>query len=61
MQLNSDHIEKYLGPNGCLLENIKGFENRSSQVKMAEIIMQAIHNDLPAIIEAGTGTGKTFG
>ncbi len=61
MQLNSDHIEKYLGPDGCLSKNIKGFENRSSQVKMAETIMQAIHNDLPAIIEAGTGTGKTFG
>jgi len=61
MQLTSDHIEDYLGPNGCLSKDLKGFEYRSSQLKTAQIIMQAIHKKLPAIIEAGTGTGKTFG
>ncbi|MFC1822708.1 ATP-dependent DNA helicase [Thermodesulfobacteriota bacterium] len=40
---------------------MKDFEYRSSQIQMAELIAKAIRERNSAIIEAGTGTGKTIG
>lgn len=54
-------IQDILGKDGCLAGSLKGFEFRSSQVQMALLIQNALKNKVPAIIEAGTGTGKTFG
>jgi ATP-dependent DNA helicase DinG len=54
-------IQDILGPGGRLAERLPGFEFRSSQVEMALMIETALDRHLPAIIEAGTGTGKTFG
>ena len=53
--------EDILGANGLLRKNLNGFEARSSQLDMALLIQKAIHERLSAIVEAGTGTGKTFG
>ncbi|MDY6974390.1 MAG: ATP-dependent DNA helicase, partial [Thermodesulfobacteriota bacterium] len=50
-----------LGPDGLLIRSIEGFEFRSSQMRMALLIQDALQNKVPAIIEAGTGTGKTLG
>ena len=54
-------IENILGPNGILAENLKDFEFRSSQLKMALDLAESIQRKIPALVEAGTGTGKTFG
>ncbi len=54
-------IEGVLGPHGLLARNLPGFEFRSVQMDMALLIQEALQKNLPAIIEAGTGTGKTFG
>jgi len=54
-------IKEVLGQKGLLSRSIKGFEYRPSQLQMALLIMDAILERKPAIIEAGTGTGKTFG
>lgn len=54
-------IEDILGPDGLLVRSIEGFEFRSSQMKMAHLILDSIVKKVPALIEAGTGTGKTFG
>lgn len=50
-----------LGPDGLLSGLLQGFEFRSSQMDMALIIQKALVKKVPAIVEAGTGTGKTFG
>ena len=54
-------IEDILGPNGLLARSLQGFEFRPSQLEMAFQIQEAIQKEIPAIVEAGTGTGKTFG
>ena len=50
-----------LGPDGMLSRRIDGFEVRPSQLEMALLIEKALHERSSAIVEAGTGTGKTFG
>jgi len=54
-------IEEILGPHGLLARSLDGFEFRPSQMEMALKIQDAIQKEIPAIVEAGTGTGKTFG
>ncbi len=44
-----------------LSRRIDGFEVRPSQLEMALQIEKALHERSSAIVEAGTGTGKTFG
>lgn len=50
-----------LGLNGSLSKAIDGFISRESQQVMAQTIERAIAINGELIIEAGTGTGKTFG
>jgi ATP-dependent DNA helicase DinG len=54
-------IEEILGPDGLLTRSLDGFEFRDSQMQMALLIRDSLQHDTPAIVEAGTGTGKTFG
>jgi len=56
-----DTIESILGPDGMLARSLPGFEVRPSQLRMARLAEDAIQRNMPALIEAGTGTGKTFG
>jgi ATP-dependent DNA helicase DinG len=50
-----------LQENGLLSQAIKGFTPRQAQQKMAETISQTIEHNAQLVVEAGTGTGKTFG
>ncbi len=61
MANSSITIQDILGPDGLLAQSLHGFEFRSSQMQMALLIQDSIQKKIPAIIEAGTGTGKTFG
>ncbi|MFC1839283.1 ATP-dependent DNA helicase [Thermodesulfobacteriota bacterium] len=54
-------IEKILGEDGLLASSLDDFEYRPAQVQMAALIMDAIERNKQAIIEAGTGVGKTMG
>jgi len=54
-------IQDILGPKGLLARSLNGFEFRASQMEMAFLIQESIQKEIPAIVEAGTGTGKTFG
>lgn len=47
-------------PQGALAKAIIGFKPRESQRLMAEAIQEAIENRQPLVVEAGTGTGKTY-
>ncbi|MBN6710687.1 ATP-dependent DNA helicase [Haemophilus haemoglobinophilus] len=46
--------------NGALSENIKGFRPRAEQLEMAKAVGRAISQKSTLVVEAGTGTGKTF-
>lgn len=61
MSLQTLSIEDILGKNGALSRSLEGFEYRHSQIEMACLIRDALMEKIPAIVEAGTGTGKTFG
>lgn len=45
---------------GLLAEQISGFVPRDAQTDMAKAVQQAINENKSLIVEAGTGTGKTF-
>jgi len=49
-----------LGPDGPFSKNISHFAARQQQMDMAEAVQSALEKQSIAIIEAGTGTGKTF-
>jgi ATP-dependent DNA helicase DinG len=54
-------IQEILGPGGRLEKTLGDFEFRSSQLEMALLVDRTIRIEKPAAVEAGTGTGKTFG
>ncbi|QIM62814.1 ATP-dependent helicase [Pasteurellaceae bacterium Orientalotternb1] len=53
-------IEHAFSESGTLSKNISGFRPRQAQLEMAQAVGRAIHFAESAVIEAGTGTGKTF-
>ncbi|GAC13564.1 ATP-dependent DNA helicase [Aliiglaciecola lipolytica] len=46
--------------NGALSVAIAGFNPREAQIEMSLAVEQCIDEQIPLIVEAGTGTGKTF-
>ncbi|HIG64309.1 MAG TPA: ATP-dependent DNA helicase [Methyloprofundus sp.] len=57
---NQNQIEEFFAADGKLAKVIPGYLPREAQVEMAEAIAQSIENKEHVIVEAGTGTGKTF-
>lgn len=57
---NIDNIQAIFAEQGALSSNIAGFRPRSEQVAMALAVAQAINHQQVLVVEAGTGTGKTF-
>ena len=53
-------VSEVLGPDGLLAHQIEGFAHRPQQEQMAEAVLEAIREGEHLIVEAGTGTGKTF-
>ncbi|MGX2947324.1 ATP-dependent DNA helicase [Frederiksenia canicola] len=53
-------IEHAFSESGTLSKNINGFRPRQAQLDMAQAVGRAIHFAESTVIEAGTGTGKTF-
>src|SRR6202046_2403734 len=53
-------IEDIFGAGGLLEKSHPGYEFRSSQLEMAKMMDEAFQKRQHAIIEAGTGTGKTL-
>ena len=52
-------LKALLGAGGVLAAVIPGFRQRPQQLEMAEAILAAIETESVAVLEAGTGTGKT--
>ncbi|MGF1752049.1 ATP-dependent DNA helicase [Vibrio makurazakiensis] len=53
-------ISKTFSANGALGKAIPGFQPRQAQLDMAEAVSSAIEKQTQLVVEAGTGTGKTF-
>jgi ATP-dependent DNA helicase DinG len=53
-------LEDVFGPRGPLARTLAGFTARRSQLAMAQRVALAMDNRAPLVVEAGTGTGKTF-
>ena len=49
-----------LGPNGRLAARLAGWESRPQQLEMARLVTEAIRLRRHAVVEAGTGTGKSL-
>lgn len=57
MTLTTDGV---LGPEGRIAERLPGYESRPQQLEMAAVVSTAIARQEHLIVEAGTGTGKSF-
>nr|WP_307726383.1 helicase C-terminal domain-containing protein [Trichlorobacter sp.] len=58
--LNFDELEKVFGGDGMLAKHLKGYEKRDEQVRMAFSVATSFNDNTVALIEAGTGTGKSL-
>jgi len=55
-----DAIDAILGPRGAVARALPGFEERPEQLRMAFEVAEAFNEGRIAVIEAGTGTGKSL-
>ena len=53
-------LEEIFGPDGPLQRALPDFRFRRQQLRMAERVVAAMTNREALVVEAGTGTGKTF-
>ncbi|MDJ0749210.1 MAG: ATP-dependent DNA helicase [Woeseiaceae bacterium] len=53
-------LTDYFGESSPLRDHLPGFQPRAGQAWMAEAVAEAIAGSERLIVEAGTGTGKTF-
>ena len=56
----ADSLAEIFGPDGPLAAALDGYSVREQQVTMAEHVATALAGHDQLIVEAGTGTGKTF-
>ena len=56
----STEVGELFGPSGPLARALPGFAHRPEQTAMAQAVARALARGEPLIVEAGTGTGKTF-
>jgi len=53
-------LTEFFGSNSPLRDHLPGFQPRAGQAWMAEAVAEAIAHSGRLVVEAGTGTGKTF-
>ncbi len=53
-------VTELLGAGGPISQNLPGFEDRPEQLRMAFAVTDALNQHRIALIEAGTGTGKSL-
>jgi len=53
-------MEEVFGPGGLIAQHHPNYEYRSGQIEMAEAVHNILKDGGLALIEAGTGTGKTL-
>ncbi|MEE3661472.1 ATP-dependent DNA helicase [Brenneria sp. g21c3] len=58
--MTSDRVIDDFATDGALAKAISGFKPREPQRQMAQAVVQAIGKQQALVVEAGTGTGKTY-
>lgn len=58
--LDIDEVAALLEPGGIFAQKMPGFEHRTEQVAMLRSVAQALSEGYHLLVEAGTGTGKSF-
>lgn len=58
--LDVRRIQAMLGPDGVVAGNLVGYEERPEQLRMSCAVAEAFNHGRLALIEAGTGTGKSL-
>ena len=53
-------VKDVLGDGGSIARRLKNFESRPQQIEMATAVEHAIGTKQHLVVEAGTGTGKSF-
>ncbi len=53
-------IDDIFGADGPLARHLPGFKPRAAQIEMAAGVAEAVESRTSLVVEAGTGTGKTF-
>ncbi|GAB4358911.1 MAG: ATP-dependent DNA helicase [Bryobacter sp.] len=53
-------LRDFFVPKGILSQAVDNFEFRAGQLEMAEAVAEALRENRHAVVEAGTGTGKTM-
>jgi ATP-dependent DNA helicase DinG len=59
-RLSFPEIERWYAPGGILSTHLRDYEYREEQSRMAFAVAEAFNEDRVAVIEAGTGTGKSL-
>lgn len=59
-EVDDINLDIYFGENGIIQHKLRNFEVRKEQYNMAKCIKKALIENKKALIEAGTGTGKTI-
>jgi len=54
-------IDEVLGRDGLLAKTISGYEFRPAQIAMGKLVNRGFLEHVHVMVEAGTGTGKSFG
>ena len=52
--------DQIFGEGGLIAQALPGYEVRKPQLYMARLVQRAIEMGQPAVVEAGTGTGKSY-
>jgi ATP-dependent DNA helicase DinG len=58
--LSLPEIDGFFAPEGIIAAQLPGYEQRAEQSRMAFSVAEALNGDRVAMIEAGTGTGKSL-
>ena len=58
--LDKEKIIKYFMPGGQLANSLKNYQEREEQIDVLEKIIDTFNNNGKLMVEAGTGTGKSF-
>lgn len=58
--LKAEQITSLLLPGEKISQKLSNYEHRPQQMEMINAVIEAFNNDKVALVEAGTGTGKTL-
>ena len=58
--VDAGEVATLLAPGGKVSGTLPGFEERPEQLRMAFAVLEAFNRDRIALVEAGTGTGKSL-